>query len=754
MQLLNGTLGRRIVGLMIIASAALSLISASFQLYISYQRDLNRVTTELDIVESSFLNGIERALWQFDFGQAEALVDGIFAQSDVTYVRMIAETGQTLIRGEEIQGPNVERFFELTHEKIDGELTSVGQLVVQVTLTEIRNRLRSQFFAILGSNFLKTLLASSLMLFIFDRMVAVHLRQVTDHLSGPHWLASENEIKLSRAKAKDPDEIDQIVSALNDGARQARSATLNAQIISRRLETVLNAATSGIFALEPNGRVLISNPRSRKMLSIDTPESTFDWPSEILFLDAETMAPLDASADPIRRILSGHVLRSETHLMTNTKDPENRRYVRIDSANLADENDEISAVIVIDDVSEQERTRQVVERRSRLDALGQLTGGIAHDFNNLLGSMLFAVDMAGDEKDKSERDELLQSAARSIANGRNLTTRLLAFAKKQPGTAQSAKVKTVFDDFVTLIKPMLEAKVALKVNVEDPELMVYCDQTQLETALMNLVLNSRDSIVRSGHGNSITLSARIIDEQAFRADKSDELHNGSEWDPDSDAFNYVEIAVTDDGPGMDEETRARATDPFFTTKDTNSGTGLGLSMVYGFVQQSGGDLRIYSEPALGTTIRMIMPVGSPSNQVEGMAPLEELYLGENQTVLLVEDEAELLQNMTRVLKKMGFQVITAISGNVAVDCVKDGAQFDLLLTDIVMPGNIGGFELARIVDEMLPGKPILFMSGYTGFSDAEMGEVKRPILQKPTTRAELSGAIRQAMTGNKGKTIN
>lgn len=745
MGLIRGKLGRRIVGLMIVASAALSLIAAGFQLYVGYNRDLNRVSNELTVIEKSFNPGLERALWQFNFDQADTLIGGIFAQSNVTYVRLEASTGQVLERGNQSATHRIESDFELFHATEDNQRTQVGTLLVYASLEEARRQLFNQFLATLGSNFLKTLLASVLMLFIFERMVARHLGDVASQINSPHWPTLNRPIELARPLQSQPDELDKIVEALNQSTINIQNANRSTKILQDRLETVLNAATSGIIALTPGGQAIFANPRARELLGLNLSSGPFEWPETIHFLEAETLTPLDASADPIRRILSGHVLRNETHLMTSGEYGEKRSYVRIDSAKLEGKDDDISAVMVIEDVSEQERTRQVVERRSRLDALGQLTGGIAHDFNNLLGSMLYAVEMASEEDDRKERAELLGSAYRSIEKGRDLTTRLLAFAKKQPGVAHSRRVGKVFDDFVSLIKPMLEAKVALNVKINNPDLMVYCDQTQLETALMNLVLNSRDAILRSGKGHSITLSARVIDQQAFDANKDGETQFVNNLVSTGRGNTFVEIAVSDDGPGMEEETRARATDPFFTTKDTNSGTGLGLSMVYGFVQQSDGDLRIYSELGIGTTIRLILPVGAMNFDPEKKEPSVQQFKVHGKTALLVEDEPELLRNMTRALDRIGFNTISAQSGAEAASIVEKGAVFDIMITDIVMPGGIGGFELAQIVEKIHPGKPILFMSGYTGFSDAEMGSVKRPILQKPTTRAELTNALQLAL---------
>ena len=371
-----------------------------------------------------------------------------------------------------------------------------------------------------------------------------------------------------------------------------------------------------------------------------------------------------------------------------------------------------------------------------------MTGGIAHDFNNLLAAQLYAVDLARTAEDQEKRSEYLSLASGSIERGRELTSRLLTFARKQPGLATSRKTSDVFADFENLMRPMIEAHVAMTFVVDDPDLHHFCDQTQLETALMNLVLNSRDAILRSGKGNRIDIRARAVHASDEGPNDLDGLDHSS---VDGATYRYVEISVSDNGPGMQDETLARSTDPFFTTKATNSGTGLGLAMVYGFVAQSEGDLRLYSEVDVGTTIQMTLPRGTLLGDREERMQEEAVSQGDGETILVVEDEPQLLMMINHALKDLGYDTITATSGTEALQIVEDGEAFDLLLTDIVMPGKVGGFELAQRVRAQRPEMPVIYTSGYTGFNAAEMGEVQAPLLQKPASPTELALTLKQAL---------
>lgn len=291
----------------------------------------------------------------------------------------------------------------------------------------------------------------------------------------------------------------------------------------------------------------------------------------------------------------------------------------------------------------------------------------------------------------------------------------------------------------------------------DPEVWVFCDSAQLENALLNLILNSRDAILRSAKGSSISVSARLVS----GVSKDLTLEDGREGSwfgagmqsersaeasrRDGSQQRYVELSVTDDGPGMSAEVRRRSVDPFFTTKATNSGTGLGLSMVYGFVQQSDGAMRIYSEPGHGTTVQLLLPSGTASGPKEQPISTPLLADGKSQRIVLVEDEPELLLMTEALVSELGYVVDAFASPSSALGALEAGVKCDLLITDVVMPGGINGFELAKQVRALRPGVPILYMSGYTGLAEGEMGEVVAPVLQKPCAPADLAAEIRSAL---------
>ena len=533
-----------------------------------------------------------------------------------------------------------------------------------------------------------------------------------------------------------------LIERFEQGVREGRS----------RLTAVLDATQSATIGLDRNGGIALANAAARGLLGAQGDRPPMAWPPEIAFLDAEGLQPLDASSNPVNRAMAGQTLKGELAIISAQGDAE-PRYVRISSSTISeDASAGIGTVLVIDDVSEVERNRQQIERRGRLDALGQLTGGVAHDFNNLLATIEYSVQLANTANDAARRNAYLQTTLKSVRRGASLTRRLLAFAKEQPGLAASHSAAAVLQGFSELVRPTIEEAIDLRCITDGDDSLVYCDIKQLENALLNLVLNARDAIMRSGTGGAIVVRTRCVDKTgADGLPRQQDPHshiagnlrapaNGEQARDDNLTSRFVEFSVTDDGHGMDEETLNRAIDPFFTTKGANAGTGLGLSMVYGFVQQSGGQFSIYSEPNFGTTVRLLLPRGAENSEREGPVEKPALPTGTGQTILIVEDEEDLRAMMAATIVSLGYAAEEAANGDAALAALRAGLKVDLLLTDVVMPG-LGGFLLAEKARAMTPDLPVIYMSGYAGVSNDEMGSVVAPMIPKPCARSELAKTI-------------
>ncbi len=383
-------------------------------------------------------------------------------------------------------------------------------------------------------------------------------------------------------------------------------------------------------------------------------------------------------------------------------------------------------------LEERARAEAALAQAQRLETIGRLTGGVAHDFNNLLTVIIGGLDMIQRRPDDTPRVTRLAEAALAAGRrGERLTRQLLAFARRQELNPEVLDLAALISQVEPLVRRAVGAGVILNVDA-DPDLGVArLDSAQFEAALLNLVVNASDAVGQAGR---ITVQAERRELQAG------EVQGAS-------AGTYLTICVADDGPGMDAEVASRAFEPFFTTKEVGKGTGLGLAQVYGFVRQCGGAVVIDSAPGQGCAVTLFLPAAS-GEAARAAAPDQDLpqeaMLAAH--VLLVEDDPEVRAVTETLLADLGCQVTTASDAAAALVRLDAGEAFDLMLSDIVMPGGMNGVELARAVQVRRPDLPILLTTGYAGerFDDGR-GPVTWPVLRKPFRSEELSTLLRDTL---------
>ena len=384
---------------------------------------------------------------------------------------------------------------------------------------------------------------------------------------------------------------------------------------------------------------------------------------------------------------------------------------------------------------EDRKLREALARSQRLQAVGELTGGIAHDFNNLLTVIQGNAELLGDmysdhDTEAAELAAMIDSAAR---RGAELTQRLLAFAGRQALEPSAVDINRLVEEMRGLLQRTLGEHVEVKFKLGDELWPALVDPAQLETALLNLVVNARDAMPEGG---GLMLETANV---ALDADFAETRHEVTPGD-------FVLVAVSDTGTGMAPEVLERAFEPFFTTKPKDRGTGLGLSMVYGFVKQSSGHVAVYSEPGEGTTVRLYLPRAGAAEEVAEKPEIASMPRGEA-SVLLVEDD-DLVRRYTHdQLAALGYRVQSAADGFEAKTILEGDAPFDLLLTDIVMPGGMSGRDLAEIAVELRPELKVLYMSGYTENAIVHHGRLDPGVslLSKPFRRADLARKVHEVL---------
>lgn len=378
----------------------------------------------------------------------------------------------------------------------------------------------------------------------------------------------------------------------------------------------------------------------------------------------------------------------------------------------------------------QRRTEEELAHAHRLDAIGQLTGGIAHDFNNLLTVMSGSLQLLETEVDSGQGRELLASALRSVGRGAALTAKLLAFARRQRLLPRDVDVAALLHDVERVLQRTLGDSVRLRLEVADGLSTAYVDAGQLEAALLNLVLNARDALL---HGGRIVVAAEGERVASARAGLV--------------AGNYLRVSVRDNGRGMSPDILARAMEPFFTTRQGEHGNGLGLSMVYGFARQSGGDLEIDSSPGKGTEVRLYLPVAADAapKAVDDADAGPVDAAGRGERVLVVEDDPAVRAISVAFLGAAGYDVEAVPDAGQALERIAGDSGFALLFTDVMLGPGMDGKTLARSARELHPGLPVLLTSGdEKHVADAE-GTSGLPLLRKPWRREDLVEAVRREL---------
>ncbi len=526
-----------------------------------------------------------------------------------------------------------------------------------------------------------------------------------------------------------------------------------------RYDAVADSAADVIVTFDADGVIQLANPAARRQFGYEDGELR-GKNIDILFPDEDAWTRTRCA------VLNDRVVRQPVQLIGRRKDgspshlelslscwqSEKRRFVTailrdVNERHAAEEERRVAAESLAEanatlEQRVAERTSQLMQaeealrQSAKMEAIGQLTGGIAHDFNNLLQGVIGALDLVQrriTEGRIGDVDRFLVGAMESAKRAAALTHRLLAFSRRQPVDPRPVNINELIGSVEELLRRSIGESIAMDVVHGRDLWLVRCDGHQLENALLNLSINARDALPDGGTLTIETANCVLgVDE-------------GKLWN--LPAGEYVSLRVTDTGVGMPPDVKARAFDPFYTTKPIGQGTGLGLSMVYGFVRQSDGSIHIESEVRKGTTVRLLLPryYGGKEIAVATDRTFHDEEGGTNEVILVVEDEAVVRLLIVHVLNDLGYRTLEAADGPSALRILLSSQRIDLLVTDIGLPG-LNGRQLADAALEKRPALRVLFMTGYAeNAASSSFLASGMEIIAKPVTMDTLAGRIRQIM---------
>jgi two-component system, cell cycle sensor histidine kinase and response regulator CckA len=548
------------------------------------------------------------------------------------------------------------------------------------------------------------------------------------------------DVSYALASIRDITERKRLEEARSESYRQkeiAEERANAAQILANRneaLRAIFDGSPIGIYTYSKDGTIDRWNHSAELIYGFPASEVVG---TSIWALDKILEAEKNSSAPLLANLCQGEGFRN-LQLRRRRKDGKIID-VSLNAAPLHDHNGGDGGFVrMFEDISERTAIEQQLRQAQKMEAVGQLTGGVAHDFNNLLSIIICNLELLREKLAPGSEDlEMSDMALDASLRGADLIKQLLAFSRKQNLDAKKIEVNHLVKSMMSLLARSLGEQVEIVLEMAPETWPAVADPVQLQTALVSLATNARDAMPNGGKLVIQTANASLDESYV-------------EQFADLNAGEYVMVTVTDSGQGMTPETVERAFDPFFTTKVAGLGTGLGLSMVFGFVKQSGGHVRIYSEPGQGTTVRLYLPRSTAEQSApESPAEAQKRPRADGARILIVEDNQDLARSAHRVLSDAGYDVMVATSASEALVMLRDSASFEVLFTDIILARGANGIELAQEAVKLRPGIKVLFSSGFSEAALRESGKavVAGHFIAKPYRRQDLISRINALLEG-------
>jgi len=751
------SIARKITLYVLLFSGLFTLMGTGFQLYRDYELGVGELEATLSIIEKSQLNSLSQAVWHLDEPNIETQLLEMMSLPGVAHLKLNIPNFDVTTKGVEPEPHlQIERLFDLSFDgKSTVGIASIGKLTVMITLKDLYQDLQNKLVVILFTQAIKTLFVSMFILFLFYYLVTRHLERISSFLTNNplEFLSESLQLNVGGGlfgRKEAQDELTVLVSSINSmrielreeiEAKRLTEEQLRQEVIDRReaeksaleskahLQLVVESLPDLIWLKDPDGVYLSCNPKFERYLGLK--QSQIIGKTDYDFFDRELagrMRKTDKAA-----ISAGKPCRNEEEI-TYADDGHKELIETVKTAMSSLDGSLIGVLGVGRDITQRRIAEQGLRRAQKMDAVGQLTGGIAHDFNNILGIIQGNLELLESQVNlEGPANKRIHAIQKSAQRAADLTRQLLGFSRRQAAQVVKADVGSLVSEMDSLIRRSVTPSVEVSPHISEGLWASELDPGDFQDALLNLVLNARDAMPDGGK-LIIEVSNCTLDD------------NYSASNPGVAPGEYIELVVSDTGDGIPDSQLDRIFEPFYTTKPQGKGTGLGLAMVFGFINRSHGHIKVYSELGVGTTFRLYLPRVVGEMEFSGLAndlPETPPPRG-SETLLVVEDEPDLLEFAQESLQLLGYRVLVANSGQQALEVQAGEPTIALLFSDVVMPGGMSGYELAAEASANQPGLKVLLTSGYTEKVVADAGQAKyaNNLLNKPYSQIELAKRIR------------